>query len=984
MGILRHGLKTLLRNKGRTMGITVVVVIAIALFSGINIAAASLTSYNVQNSLEGTLVDIGVSASVDDPTSSLSILAGIQVEYPVIQDIFPMAVKSYNSKMVLNSSGDIAWAEINASGYDFNYFERQGSLIGIDQSALEIPRLAGIIDISAGTFPVDNHSIMLDNKTATRLNVNVGSNLSIGAYTTVTLFGYGGSEYQLNYTQDISNLTLTGIFSVPNYKKLNTLMTTINYYPYLWSSQGAIIWANFTSMRSILDRLTPDVTGISPWDLPTTFFGVIINHGVVSALDVMGSAEQIAQISNAIYSQGWSNGFTTTDNLYTTIKSEESYITALQMVLLLVAIPPLFIGVFLALTLSNQTFERRIPEIGQLKSKGATNRQISVWFFGESSLIGLVGGILGYIAGFGTCFLFLIAELGPNFPEFLAMNLVHSNWESFIFALLFGIGICTGGVIGPIRRLRKTAIVDETKRYINAQTYKAWKSRFDIPALITGSFPIIWTLIFSPQIIRTFPTELQSITMVIGQYMTGASLLAPFLLTYGLIKVVAGRSPKRFSRIAQWVAKAVSPKSAWLIGRNVGGRPKQSGGLVFILAISISMGILMATLKASEEKYERNLVYGVIGADVKVWLPNSFGNVSYDFQDTLLHASADIAQVTPGFVTLNAEARGSPMHAEGTPALTTQIAVCGINASEYCSVVDFDPAFLPYGDPTSTFAKLASVPNGTLLLYSWATANGYEEGDPFIVQYYTTQTTTTALSFIVEGFFYELPGFFYSGYTPVMATNLEYLEQTNLTNQVLYGYPHFFVEMVDQPSMNASALATDLMNRYPSNISFADTQENELAYVSNAISVIPNVSVMSLTNILDVEYAFIVIMATTGVAIIIYRSASDRRREIAELRAKGMGRSDLLALEGGEGTTLVILGCFLGCVGFLVAFSLNLQIAQNLSLWYTIPRPFTVPLSLAGQIGITLGILIAVVWIICWREVKHTNIPEIAEVLRIY
>ncbi|HMF31106.1 MAG TPA: FtsX-like permease family protein, partial [Candidatus Lokiarchaeia archaeon] len=600
-----------------------------------------------------------------------------------------------------------------------------------------------------------------------------------------------------------------------------------------------------------------------------------------------------------------------------------------------------------------------------------------------NTIIGLVGGLFGYIAGFGTCFLFLQAELGNQFPAFLSMGLVHGDWMSLLFALLLGAGICVVAVLSPILRLKKIAVVDETKKYINSQTSKSWKSRLDITALISGATPIAWTLIFSQQVVQSLPGDYQSIFLVIGQVMTGASLLAPFLLTYGIIKLIAGRSPTRFAKFSHMVAKLFSRKSADLIGRNVGGRPKQSGGLVFILAITISMGLLMEITKASEAAYENNLAYGLVGADIQVWSPTSPGNVSFAFKDALAKFSPDIAEVTSAFFSLDTEARGTPINPGTQSTLTTPIEVCGINTSDYCNAVNFDPSLVPTGNPNATFAQLASVPNGTLLLQSWAKANGYRVGDPFIVKYYTSASTTFALSFVVAGYIYALPGFLVSNF-PVMATNLQYLEQQNFTNQVQWGYPIYFVKMVDHPTVNSSTLADDIYQQFPTNVLGINTLENAQKYAGYDINVVPNVSIVSLTSVLDVEYTFIVIMATAGVGIIIYRSFSDRRREIAELRAKGMRFSDLLKLQGGEGTTLVIIGGILGSIGILVAYTLNLQIATNLSLWFSIPRPFVIPLSLLWQMGLTLGILVALVWIISWREVKHTEIPEIAEVLRIY
>ncbi|HLD72024.1 MAG TPA: ABC transporter permease [Candidatus Nanoarchaeia archaeon] len=103
---------------------------------------------------------------------------------------------------------------------------------------------------------------------------------------------------------------------------------------------------------------------------------------------------------------------------------------------------------------------QRTKEIGLMKAVGARNSQILFLFLIESGLYGLVGGLLGVVAGVSLA---KIAEkvlqqfLGPAFMA------IEINWFLVLGALLFSflIGILSG--IAPARRASKLNPVDSLR-----------------------------------------------------------------------------------------------------------------------------------------------------------------------------------------------------------------------------------------------------------------------------------------------------------------------------------------------------------------------------------------------------------------------------------------------------------------------------------------------------------------------------------------
>ena len=1006
MGIMRYGFTSFLRNRGRSTGITVVVIIAVAMFSGISIASASLTSYQVQKSLSSEVFDLRVASAVDNPSSMLTTLLTVKHDYPAIDNIIPITFQDYPYyQLVLNGSGAISWGAINASNYNQSYFVPRATLVGVNAADMNIPRLQGIINVTKGSFPENNNSIMLDENAANHYKLSIGMNLSVGLLTTNIIF-VGNKAITENYTRDVSGLVISGIFRVHDYQRLAMMLAVVyeDNQGNIWRRRSAaafdldqvMIWANFPTMHDTLAKLTPKINtqqnngfaGYISSQVSNYFYGIVIDHLSINVLDISGSQKVLLQISNAIYSRGGvASNFVIYDDLYQDISYDQTYMEGMQAILLLLAIPPLFIGIYLAMTISDQSLERRISEIGQLKSKGANNRQIASWFVVENTIVGSIGGALGYVAGFGTCFAFLAAELQGEFSTFLGMNLVHGDWFSFVLSIAIGVGICVIVVIDPVRRLNKIPVVDVTKKQMDFPVYKAWKSRFDVSALVTGAIPIIWLVVLSNINVQSLPYMLQSPFLIASMVMTGMSVLASFFLTYGLIKIIAGRSPKGFSRIAQGVARIIAPKTSWLIGRNVGGRPKQSGGLVFIIALTVSMVIVLPIIKASENTFESDLSQAIIGSDIQVSLPyNSNLNEITALARNLSTFSPDIAKTTSLLMYYSARAHGNPQsgtNQDQSTTLNTYIYVCGLNASEYPSVVHFDSGYISSGNPDDVFSQLASTPNGTLLLQSWADANGYRVGDPFIISF-PSNYNVTRVAFTIVGFFSILPGMVIFGGNGISeaAVNINYLVANNITSEEYLSrtWSCVLVRTIADPSLVIDDLANAIEAQYLNNFTGAYTIAKEVSYFQNFLYG----GLFSITSLFDIEFAFIIVIATTGIGIVIYRSGSDRRREIATLRARGTEFKQLFKMLAGEGTTLILLGLILGCLGILIAFTINVQISKAFYEFITFPRPFVVPPIILLQLGLTFAILLAVVLLVSWREVKRTDIPGISDALRVH
>lgn len=98
--------------------------------------------------------------------------------------------------------------------------------------------------------------------------------------------------------------------------------------------------------------------------------------------------------------------------------------------------------------------ERR-QEIGVMKALGATNNNILTMFLIESALIGLTGGIIGIIVGFGLAELIALIGVESGF----ALSAVK-NVDIILGAMFFSIVVGVGSGIYPAIRAAKLDPVD--------------------------------------------------------------------------------------------------------------------------------------------------------------------------------------------------------------------------------------------------------------------------------------------------------------------------------------------------------------------------------------------------------------------------------------------------------------------------------------------------------------------------------------------
>jgi putative ABC transport system permease protein len=208
-----------------------------------------------------------------------------------------------------------------------------------------------------------------------------------------------------------------------------------------------------------------DKAGIIPIDTHQELFSTGKNYGFIIAQ--VQSGEDPATIAEELKKElrkkhnldvGEEDfSIETPENLMATFST---ILDIVQIVLIGITAISLLVGGIGIMNTMYTSVLQRTKEIGLMKAVGARNSQIMFLFLVESGLYGLVGGLLGVIAGVSLA---KIAEkvlqqfLGPAFMA------IEINWLIVGGALLFSflIGVLSG--IAPARRASKLNPVDSLR-----------------------------------------------------------------------------------------------------------------------------------------------------------------------------------------------------------------------------------------------------------------------------------------------------------------------------------------------------------------------------------------------------------------------------------------------------------------------------------------------------------------------------------------
>ena len=121
------------------------------------------------------------------------------------------------------------------------------------------------------------------------------------------------------------------------------------------------------------------------------------------------------------------------------LKTSEKEMSGFRSVLFVVALVSLLVGAIGIMNIMLVTVTERTREVGLMKAVGATRLDVLITFLVESSMLGLIGGVLGIAVSVGLCKIMCLHPLGSMPPPVLQIE-----WIFIGLVVAVAVGVVSG------------------------------------------------------------------------------------------------------------------------------------------------------------------------------------------------------------------------------------------------------------------------------------------------------------------------------------------------------------------------------------------------------------------------------------------------------------------------------------------------------------------------------------------------------------
>ncbi len=987
---LGYSIKQFFRNPKRSLSVMSGIIISITLLSGILIAADGLTNYKLYKGFEGIDFDFMIYNSHvdrDDIIDGLETVKSTVDTLGVINNLYTTCAKVfYNSSYRYPRANIPGGIQIAKSGEEMNASKTEDAvyLLGLDETLLNSPKLKDVFTIEMlNLSKLEDGQILMDNATATEYNLTIGDKIDLHSYYmewNETLFDW------IDYNFTVDAITIVGLFEIWDYQKFYSLFQT---YTIFNIDEGPIrtqqyvpptyryLLGDFEFQTKVVDNLSYFFEDDYVEEMGYLYF-IDLKRERLPLFDTERTLSYLETLKNRIIIESGDVNAYIFDDLSSVIYNVQSQLALFELLSFFVSIPTILLGVLLTLIIFRLVLEQRRREFGQLKSHGASSRQVSKIFLMEAIFVGVVGGFIGLVISVGVSYGLIAQIIGEDFGEYLVLNPLHIDPISIITSIIISVVLILLTTYRPIKKYAEMNVIEIVPHYQEDLASVPKKGKREWIALILGILPIVYTVIqdFLESTSMIMPV-IYIFSSLFFTFMPILTWISPFLLIYAIVKIMSTRLIVKFTKLCEKFASIFSRKTSKLVATNITRNPKRALHLIFIISTTICFGIIGQIITASQYQHEFNQVYINVGADMKLDIVYDTNFNYTDFRGKLYNFSADIEEISVSSANV----------AEGSTI--SGITARGIDPMSLLNVSELDSVYFYGEDPTRVLTKLNNTKKGVLLSRDWVDYYGFKLGDPLSLKFNLKNNQEQTLVFTIIGLCSRLPGisssplFYYEQRYPYgndVYINFNYLNNTiNMYNLSDTTYT-YLVDIKDDSTINPITLGNTIRKKFPQEILYVTTfKELYDDFLEN------RGGIFSAIDLMNFQFPFLLSIAACGILVITNLAIIEKRRELALMRVRGVSKSFLIKSQLGEGLVLLLLGTLIGSVGFFVAWSFNIQLdALDYTIYmYGFTRPFLIPFEMIiFQIILVAIVFLSIMLFSSLWEIRKSNVGRIVDILR--
>jgi len=583
-------------------------------------------------------------------------------------------------------------------------------------------------------------------------------------------------------------------------------------------------------------------------------------------------------------------GQVTIDYVGNAISNFATTITIQRIIYLALSTPVLLLGVYLGAIGVDLGHAERRRELAVLKTRGATPRQLVGLLLVEAALGGAIAAIVGLVAGVGLSRLLLTFVSPFSTPTAPRYEVIVLTPSTIVIVTILSVIFMAITSIRSARRTARIPIVETLRYYAPGETriqYRPWVDILLIALAAVTYGMVLYT--------RTNPQDF--FTFLIGALFFIILPFTPIFLIVGTTRLLT----RSTGRVYEWTARVCKPFAKnlyYVISRNLRRNPRRSANVAVIIALGLAFGMFILVTFSSQLGYQERQVRASIGADLAVDAP--------PYDPTFAANLSALPEVAGTTRVQNVPA--SPPYAYA--------AVYALDPVTFFAVTNPEPWYFGAGGAEAARQVLATP--GQVLVTEAYLRNAFLavgdrlrfEGSVYNGTNYTgTVTVNTTIGGTVRG----LPGTGYFGF--------------GLPNAI-YGSPDTLGPLIT-PRPIPSYGGDRYLAAFRANADWHAAKAGVVALGGSNVQVTAeqieglrsNPVFRAFFGFIELEMAFMIVILTAGLGVILYAATLERDVELAAIRARGASGWQTAGLLIGEAASIMLIGLIVGAgIGLLAAY----------------------------------------------------------------
>lgn len=912
MGLLsfvRYSFESILRNRRRSLFAIIGIVLAIALIAGSSIAVDS-SAYGILRSAISS-VDIDFTAIVDTYTSmpneaqrNAAVTAIESVKN--VQEAMPFI--AFDGVSIVNSTGFVYQ---NSYGSGYYAFVPEDSARLLEASGID------------GVVP-DPGTVALPKAVTDGLSVDIGDDITCSMMKDTGYYDYLNQTWVSNVTYLNVTVVVSEIWTQERDENDNAYYGSSfdNRTVFLNNRWNTPIVFDIASYGSIVNSSVTSFWGDSyqSYQPQLSYLIWIDRDQVINLANIGGTLSNLEFMQHRLNTMGYTYGYyVDVSPLYYKLRDVNPVLEGMKLLFIALSLPVIALGTYLSVIGVDLGVSMRKQEVGILKSRGASNRQVFFSLVFESLVLGTSAAVLGLVLGaFVSRFLLDVAlsfTSGGTTGQ-TSITDIKIALSTIELAILFGIGLMFLSSYRPFKRVSKADIAEALHHYSPMVVQVDYKPRTDVILFAVSVLSVASVLVGTDWIGRqgwSWITQL-----ILGAVVVFGTLtfpLMPFLLSLSVIRLLTRGSRRLYAKFT-WLVKGWTKELHYLVEKNIVRNPRRASNLCVIISLALAFGLFISVTMESSMAYEKERVKFRVGSDVMLdayprgTLPgDSTSQVNLSGLSELESISGveHVAVFERTYLMMDTHGYGS------------YVDTVLLNPSAYAETVRPSDFYFVHSD-SDMLGRLEE--NGTVILTKdFADSNYMIVGDslPVHVAITTftdgTQTTDTwSFRVLVVGIVKALPGLSSSIFIGIHS--LDFIPEQNLTQQLFSAGA--FIDIGGEADAKVVASSAKSIFEEAGLIANSYIMEDEIAALER------DPAFGALTDFLYLEYAMSIVIMSVGVGLIIFVAVTDREQELACIMARGSSGSQMRKILMGESLTLMAIGLIVGAfIGLLTSYLFN-------------------------------------------------------------